>query len=373
LSLFEPFESLLRAQRPQGLAKAAGWVGLDVPVEILEACGFSPIRVRADAAAPGAGADELGEGGGHPGMKAVAARLLDGVLEPLSCVAIGSTPVTGVWLYNLLLSLGEGRPGGARWPAVLVDVARQDAPSAQAHNLRVMRDFAARLGAVQDAAHGATPDIGALGASIRTRNVLRRGLRAVEALRCGPRPTLTGAKARLVLDAADLLPSREAAALVEVFLDGAKSLPAATGRPVIYSGTGGPALTLYQALESQGLCIVGDDQDFGSRAIGPDVAETGDPLAALAERYRRRSPASAGWSAKRRSDDLLSLARARRAEAVIFELAPFDHPAAWDQPKQAQAATAAGLKVILLPASAWRDPEGAARQAASVVKGAAHV
>ena len=103
-----------------------------------------------------------------------------------------------------------------------------------------------------------------------------------------------------------------------------------------------------------------DDQDHGARAIGPDVREDGDPLHAIVERYRRRRPASAGWSSAERAAWLAELALERAAQAVVFEIAAFDHPSGWDHPRERAALASAGVASVVLPPDAWRSPDAAA-------------
>ena len=358
MSLLAPFQAILDGEAQIDADRAVvGWVGLDIPLEVIDAAGRRPVRIRADAAVSGPAKATFGEGGGHPGMRAVVSRLMTGEDGPIERLAIGSTPVTGVWLYNLLISLGDRRPGVDTWDAVLVDLARRDAPAAHVRNIDAIRAFAEDVGAI---------DCDALLQAIADRNALRLHLRQVDSLRFGPSPRLTGGQARLVLDAAEVASLPTIIPLIDALLDQAPALPVSTGAPVIYSGSGGPSLAVYRALESAGLRIVGDDQDYGSRAIGPDVEESGDPFAALAERYRRRFPAPAGWTIKSRTDFLVGLARERGAQAVIFDIADYDHPAAWDLPAQTAALNEAGVTVRVLSPNAWRDPKDVAAAVADL-------
>ena len=50
--------------------RAIGWLGLDAPLELIEAAGVRPQRILADLDDAPGGAGIYGEGGGHPGMRA---------------------------------------------------------------------------------------------------------------------------------------------------------------------------------------------------------------------------------------------------------------------------------------------------------------
>lgn len=315
-----------------------GWIGLDVPVEIVAAVG-DPVRLDADASRPAPDAAPFGEGGGHPWMRAVAAELLART-PTLGRVVIGATPVTGAWLYNFLLTLARGE-GAPPLPSLdLVVLSHGDRPSARAFDRASFRRLAERLGAADDAIRKASAD----------RNAVRAAQRGVDALRHGPAPRLLGSKARTLLDAADRMSAQDYLALAEREIAAAQAAPALRDLvPVIYSGPGSPSVELYEALEDKGVCVVGDDADYGSRAIGPDTDSSDDPIAALADRYAHRSPAPAGWTTRARAEWLTGLTAQRGARAVIFDMPPWAHPAAWDSPVEQRALQSRGVACVVAP------------------------
>jgi len=122
---------------------------------------------------------------------------------------------------------------------------------------------------------------------------------------------------------------------------------AIAGRRMIYSGSQTPDASLYETLEGGGALIVADDQDAGSRAIGPLVEPGDDGLDALARRYLARDPAPARWSLPERSRYLADLARRTRASAVLFNIAPWDHPPAWEYPTLRDLLAAEGVEALI--------------------------
>ena len=344
----------------QDAPDAVGWVGLDAPLELIEAAGLKPMRIVADARSEAHAADPYGEGGGHPWMRALTAELV-GAAPRLRRVVLCTTPVNELWLYNFILTLALWREGGAFPPADLLNISHETRPSAQRLNLRSLQALAATLGAI---------DPGAIGQAIADRNRVRAALRAIDARRHHRGGRISGLQARRLMDPADSLRSAEYLA----WLAGQPSGEPSGGLPVIYSGPVAPSLDLYGALEAAGLRIVGDDADAGSRAIGPDVAETGDPLEAIAARYAARTPAPAGWSTADRIAWLSDLALSRGARAVLFDLPPWGHPAAWDYPAERRALESQGIACLELPAA---EPTAMASAAAAgladLIAEAAHV
>lgn len=331
-----------------GPPRAIGWIGLDTPIELIEAAGCRPHRLVVDPGRPSPAAQAYGEGGGHPWMRAVISRLAQGKSE-LERVVLCSTPANELWIFNFLLSLERRGEAAGFPPATLLNFSHQERPSAARLNARSVKGLARTLGASE----------AALGVAIAARNRVRAVLRLIDSQRYGSPTGLSGTDARRLMDPADSLQS-------EAYLGwaaGQPERPPAAGLPVIYSSPMSPPIDRYAALEARGMRIVGDDTDIGSRAIGPDTAEKSDGLEALAQRYAARDPAPAGWPTSARVDYLLSMARSRSARAVLFDLPAWEHPAAWDFPVQRQALEAAGIAWVRLPDSVNSDPASLAQAA----------
>ena len=320
---------------PAGSDLAIGWIGLDAPLELIEAAGRTPRRIVPDFKRPPGPVSAYGEGGGHPWMRAVAAALL-AEAPRLEGVVLCSMPVNELWLYNFILSLSLRGEAGAFPKAELLNISHERRPSAERLNLDALKGLARTL----------KVDAVALTDAIAGRNAVRAMLRRIDGLRTGARGGITGAVARRLMDPADSLPARDYLALADRLL--AEAPPSAGGLPVILSSPTTPSLELYDALEARGLRIVGDDAEAGTRAIGPDVEAGDDPLAALARRYAGRDPAPAGWSTAERTAYLLDMAQSRGARAVLFDQPVWSHPTAWDYPAERQALESAGVACVVL-------------------------
>jgi hypothetical protein len=354
MALLDPFLQAIAA--PPGGTGAVGWVGLDTPLEILDAAGLRPVRLTAVLATSTPAADLFGEGGGHPLLRGLVDGLIEGPYASLDTVVISGAPVTGILLNQFLISLERMGASGGMPETVMVDLAHDDTPAVRRFNLHSLAGLQARFG---------NPGPGALREAIKGRNHIRKKLRQVEVLRRGPAPRLFGAQALQVFQAGFGLSPGGYGALLDSLLSAAPSAAAVSGKPVIVSGSDIGGVALYEALEARGLRVVADDHDSGSRTIGPLVNEAEDPLAALAHRYAHRDAAPAQWTTASRVDYLLSLVRETGAEAVIFDIPPFEHPAAWDYPAQRQALDDAGIAHVLLPPTAYLDPKAAANIAAA--------
>ena len=149
---------------------AVGWVGLDAPLELIEAAGLRPQRIVADARSEAHAVDPYGEGGGHPWMRAMAAELIEAA-PTLERVVLCSTPVNELWLYNFILSLALRRESGLFPPAELLNLSHEARPSALRLNRSSLRMLAKSLAVTGE---------DAIRQAIARRNRVRAALRAID-------------------------------------------------------------------------------------------------------------------------------------------------------------------------------------------------
>jgi len=101
-----------------------------------------------------------------------------------------------------------------------------------------------------------------------------------------------------------------------------------------------PPLNLIKSIEMAGCYIVDDDFMLVSRWLLQDVAEDGDPIAALAEAFLHHSTASAVRyepDGALKGRQLIDTVRRRGVEGVIFAAPSFCDPALLDRPMLAKA------------------------------------
>ena len=346
----------LAALKASGPARAVGWIGLDVPLELVEAAGFIAIHVTADPGAPSPSAEPYGEGLGNPRLRALAGAVIELADEGLERLLVATTPAWGFSLYGFLVSLQRAGAALQGLHITAVDVLHDRSPADHAHTIDLFGRLSAEL------TGGAGPDPAALATAIADRNTIRERLSILEGHRRARQ--LSGVEALSIHAEGDVLGAQAWLARLDATLAAVAGRSPLPGRPVVVSGSPETAARTYRAYEAHGLLVVGDDHDAGSRAISPRVDETANPLAALAERYRARTPEPSGWTTAASNDALSALVSRQGAEAVIFDIPLYDHPAAWDFPKKRAALEAAGVDWALMPPDAFRDPEAAARQAA---------
>jgi benzoyl-CoA reductase subunit C len=195
---------------------------------------------------------------------------------------------------------------------------------------------------------------GALAASVKTYNRIRRLLRHLYAIRSDSPHLLSTVELYILMRSGTLVPPEEHVQELQQVLD---LLPERQDRPkdrirvVIESAfCEQPPLDLLQVVEEAGCYIVDDDLLTGWRWFVEDVPEDLPPLRALAESYIRRSVYSSVRhdGPRPRTAGLVQKARRARAQAVIFMPAKFCEPALFDYPLFRPALEQAGIPHLVI-------------------------
>ncbi|NKQ51344.1 2-hydroxyacyl-CoA dehydratase [Amycolatopsis sp. K13G38] len=330
-----------------------GYVGADVPVELLTAAGALPLRLFG---APGAdhslGDRYLGQGL-DPAARSVLSRLLLGEFGELAGVVVSRDCEASARLFYALRELRRVEPSIALPPVHLVDVLHLPHRTTTRYVLAKIRQLRATL----EAWFGHAVSGHELARAIAAHDRLRELLTAMTRLRRERR--LTGTQALAVVAATTALPVGRACELVAALLD--ETLPEADGKPVFLTGSGHDTGDVYAALEETGLLIVGEDHDWGDLLFRRTVGAPTEP--ALAERYQHNGPAAPTSSIRHRARHTAKAAAECGAELLVLYARVRDDGPPWDFSAQREET---GLPAIVLE----RQPYGAADLGALVPAGA---
>jgi benzoyl-CoA reductase subunit C len=271
---------------------------------------------------------------------------LDGMLFPATCDVIRN--LSGMWR-----SLFPGKY--VRY----LDVPHNHDPAVGgkfwAHELR---ELARGLSEVSGVA--VTPE--RLTDAIRRHDENRRLVRALYDLRAERPHLVPTSEAYVVVRAGLSMPVAEHGALLEAYLDAARSSnrPALDQSRVILVGSfcEQPPLGLLKTLERAGCWIVDDDLLLGTRFFGHDVGTGGDPFEALAKAYLvdGASTSFRYQPGEEKGRWLVDLCRRRGAEGVVFCAASFCDPALLEQPM-----LEAALDRAAIPHTAFKFAENTAQ------------
>ncbi|GAA1033686.1 hypothetical protein GCM10009557_36230 [Virgisporangium ochraceum] len=298
-----------------------GYVGTDVPVELLTAAGVTPLRLTGDPArVGGAGEEYLGRG-----VDPVAVSILNRLLShdfPVDRVLVSHDCEASLRLFYALRELRRLEPSAGLPEPYLVDVLHLPHRTTTAYNRVRLRELRERLGAW----YGPVTD-GAVANAVALHDERRRLLAEL-------RPRLTGVEAFAMAAGGPVPPAT---------VHGGAVSPATVhgGRRVFLTGSSHDTPHVYVALEDAGYLVVGEDHS-------PVLPPGGSTVDDLAERYQYNGPAASWSPIAARAAHTAAAARACGAELVIAYARRNDGGPAWDFPAQRAALAAVGIPAVLV-------------------------
>lgn len=309
---------VLRAVKARG-GRLIGYTCTFLPVEIFHAAGLVPVRLR------GIGAESLNIADAYYGpfvctfpkalLQQVGTRhyaFLDGAVVTGGCD--GMRRLDECWR-----KLGADIPGALPAWFYYFDVPHKpDGVALEWYQSRVHKLIAAL-----ESTFGVPIDDGALRQAIRSQNQVRRRLWELAELRCREPVPVSGSEAFQALIARNVLPPElyleELERLIETVK--ARTMPPADDRRRLFvTGSICDDLALVQQIEAAGAVVVGETVCYGLRNTCAEVADTGDPVAALAAHYLSGSvcPRMFGYYADRRAA-IVQRIRQTRAQGVVLQ------------------------------------------------------
>jgi hypothetical protein len=314
-----------------GRADAVGFVGPDVPIEVLLASGrpFGHLPWRSDDATPWA--DRWLESSFPYWARSILEQWHAGRFDSVDTVVFSRADDASQRQYNYVAELQRrGLLSGPK-PHVL-DIALQRRESSIRHTANAIL----ALGRALDVAPAALP------AAIERANRLRGRLAELER----GRASQGGFYERLARLALWTDPSRW------LFDLAVPAQPAGSAR-VLLAGSVPPDDRLHRAVEGAGASVIAEAHVHGLTRLGPElVPDAGPPERQIAVQLQR---ASIGPRATiDRARWLVERSAAARADAVIVWLTREDEALAWHVPAQRDALAAAGIALLMLPAARWQ-------------------
>ena len=325
--------------------KAAGYLPVYAPREVIAACGMLPVGVHG-------GGDRLEIIRGDAFYQSYICHLprsvvelaesrrlafLSAMLFPATCDVIRN--LSGVWQllypqvyvrYLDLPQVSDPQAGSGFWKEELATLMRE-------------------LGEVSG--RPATDDT--LRAAVAAFNEARGLVRQLYALRREKPWSVPTEELVLLMRAGETVPLETFVEKMRAYLAVAEADPARVRDKARVLVVGAfceqPPLGLIKTIERSGCFIVDDDFLLGNRLLGPDVPLTGDPLDALARAFvqnaKRTSTVYEPDPAGKRAA-MKERAAAAGADGIIFASASFCDPALLDRPMLRAGAEAAGLPCI---------------------------
>ena len=293
-----------------------------VPVEIVRAAGFRPVMIRGAFGRTPAADVHLEPGIFPSRLRHLVEDALAGRLAHAARIII---PRTSDADYKCFLYLREFVRRGvvALAPIVLFDLLQSRGPDVPAYDVARMHALLDELSSVS----GRMPSTDDLRREITRANAARAAARRLVELRHASR--VAGAEVFPLLAAFwEMEPERYA----EMASEAASKLaarPSLAGPRVLLTGAPVDGQILHEAIESHGAVVVAEVGPWGNGAAGDDVRIDGDPIAALADKYRvesvgARTPVD---SLRPWTESMLN-----EVDAVVVSLPADDAVFGWDYP-----------------------------------------
>lgn len=328
------------------VAKPLGYVGGDIPVDLLLATGRPAVHLPWHCGVPTPLADQWLESSFPGWARSIVQQWAQGRFDALDQVVFtrGNDAVQRLYYYVCELQ----RRGLLRGPVPrMFDIAYIERESSLQHTVGALHRLAEQL----------QVDEAALRDGIARANALRRQMQHIQQQRCG------------------LGALHEQLGRVSLFADlpallASESLPlcAPVAKRVLLAGSVPPDDRLHRAAETSHSAIVGENHEWSAARLGPVLdIDADDPWRALAIQRR-----SAGLGARSFADPaqrLLLAAEAVQADAVIVWLSADDEGTAWHVPAQRAVLQAAGLHALFMTARQWDCNDGAPIEIEHFVRG----
>ena len=334
----------LEAARADG--RAIGYVGGDVPVDLLLATGRAIAHLPWNVGQPTPRADGWLESSFPGWAQSMLEDWAAGRFDCFAQVVFSRGNDVAQRLYYYVCELQRG--GQLAGPEPLIfDIAYIPRDASLRHTEAALRRLAAQLGV----------DATALAAGIVQANRLRGTLERLEAGRVANGSLYEKlVRASLFADVTALLPTC--------------ALPDASPARcrVLLAGSSPPDGRLHEAVDATGAAVIAELHELASARLGPVIdAAAADPFDAIARQRRQApiGPRSFGDPAARLADWV----RRTRAQAVLLWLTQDDEALAWHLPAQREALAQAGIPVLSMSARRWDAGDGAAADIAAFLKG----
>jgi len=339
--------------------QAMGYICTYTPEEVIQAAGFTPVRLRTGPELPTQAEAHLQSftcalcrSTLHQALRGDLA-FLSGLVFPHTCDTL--QVLADIWQENF----------PDLYVTTIVQPLNLGSPSARPYLVTELQRFRQSLAEF----NGQPISDDSLRASIQLHNETRHLLSQLD----NQRSRLTARGFYAAIEASMVMPKEQfnplAAELVELLSE--KNSEQQKGPRLILVGPVLDDPTVLDIIDDLGACVVGDDLCTGSRYFDQPAAEIvgqarpersrrvgnlsqsqgeeSDPIVALADRYLTRRPCPTKHSPHcHRGKYLLELVEEQKADGIVFTLQKFCEPHAFDYPIVKETLDTAGVPHLLL-------------------------
>jgi benzoyl-CoA reductase/2-hydroxyglutaryl-CoA dehydratase subunit BcrC/BadD/HgdB len=326
-----------------GGAPVVGITSNTVPFELIRAAGAFPCVINSGNSNHPDISSFMEEGVFEERIRAIFGAAISGDLQYLSLLLIPRTSEQEYKLYLYLREVARMDPTRRIPPIYLYDMLHTRSSESHSYGLERMLCLKQRL----EELTGKIAEDALLLHAIKESNAARQAVRKLLSLR-RQELRMTGAEA-LALIGASYFISRDAyARLADETAKRIKDRIPLAGKRLMITGASLNHRGLHRALERHGAVVVVEDDWWGSRSAGKDIADgPDDPLSAIFEKYYSDTPSprlfpfelSDAWFQETSTDGI---------DGVVFYLPPDDCVAGWDYPRRRSYLDERGIPHLLV-------------------------
>jgi benzoyl-CoA reductase/2-hydroxyglutaryl-CoA dehydratase subunit BcrC/BadD/HgdB len=312
-----------------GGTAVVGLTSNTVPWELIRAAGAFPCVINSgNADHPDIGTF-MEEGVFEKRIRTIFGAAISGDLEYLSLLLIPRTSEQEYKLYLYLREVARQDPTRRIPPVYLYDMLHTRSPESYSYGLERTLCLKERL----EELTGKRIDDSALQHAVRESNSARNSIHKLLHLR-RRQPRVTGTEALALIGASFFVSRNKYARLADEAVEKMKGRDPFAGKRLLITGSSLNHRGLHRTLEKHGAVVVAEDDWWGSRSAGEDIADRpGDLLKAIYEKYYLDAPSprvfplgiADAWFQRESTDGI---------DGVIFYLPPEDCIAGWDYPRR---------------------------------------
>ena len=319
----EPFRRLGRDADSDHDAVVISWPS--VPIEIIRTAGLRPVVARGGAEATPA-ADAVLEPELFPNrLHQLVEAALTGRLAHAAAIVLPRTSDPDYKCFLYLRELQRRGAVGTLPPVLLFDLLQSGGADVPSYDAGRTKELLAKLVQISQR----RPSDDDLRDAIGAANTARAAARRLDSLR-RPEPRVGGLEALPLLGAFWQLDPERYTALANAAADAIAARAPLIGPRGLLAGVPVDSKALHAAIEPQGAIVVAEISPFGAAVAGDDIDTARDPVAAIAERYRK-SAIDARTAAALIEQQIESVLPS--VEVAVISLPRDDASFGWDYPR----------------------------------------
>jgi len=333
----------------EAISSAAGGVPVvgitsnTVPWELIRAVGAFPCMINPGNANHPDISSFMEEGVFEERIRAIFGAAISGDLQYLSLLLIPRTSEQEYKLYLYLREVARQDPERRIPPLYLYDMLHTRSPESYSYGLERTQCMKKRL----EELTGDMIDDEALLHAIDETNAARKAIRKLLSLRRqGPR--MTGTEALALIGPSFFIGRDEYVRLAEQAAEMIGERNPLTGKRLMVAGSSLSHRGLHQALEKHGAVVVAEDDWWGSRSAGGEIADgSKDLLRAVFEKYYLDTPSPRLFPFEI-ADAWFQQTSTGGIDGVVFYLPAEDCVAGWDYPRRRRYLDERGIPHLLV-------------------------